>query len=61
MKRIVLAYRTECMTFCISCKKTTYPAHTKNNVVRGTVIYSVHIKFELGRKHCMYSSMLLII
>ena len=32
-------------------KKTVYPAYTKINIVRGTVIYNAHIKFEDNRKY----------
>ena len=33
-----------------------HPAHTKINIVQGTVIYNAHIKFELNRKHRLDSS-----
>ena len=36
---------------CILRKKTVHPAHTKINIVRGTVIHNPQIKFELNRMH----------
>ena len=52
------------MTFCVTRKKkkkSILPAHTKTNIVRGTMTYNAHIKFELNQKHRLDISVLLII
>ena len=49
------------MTFCVPCKKTIPSASTKINRVQEKVIYNELIKFELNRKHCLDTSIFLII
>ena len=37
--------------FCTPVKKIMHPTFTKINIVRPTVIYNIHTKFELNRMH----------
>ena len=44
------------MAFCASSQKTIYPVRTKINIVRETVIYNAHFKFEFNEKHRLDTS-----